>query len=568
MTLKVATVSGIAVVVWCWASVSALAVTADEGTDFFTAAVEPLLREKCLGCHSHSSGQMEGGLALDSRSGWTTGGDRGPAVVPGKPDDSLLISAVRYTDPDLQMPPDGQLSNSEMAVLVEWVRRGAPDPRETTMPTSFDTDWWSLRELTAPDVPGGGHPIDAFVRERLAEHGLQPSERADPVTLARRLYVDLHGFLPTPEEVAMFVSATDPDAYEKLIDELLASPRYGERWARHWLDVIHFADSHGCEHDLKRPNAWRFRDYVINRFNADVPWDRFIREQLAADEIFPGEPGLTAALGFIAAGPLELSRATTAPVTFDYLDRDDMVTQTMAAFASTTANCARCHTHKFDPITQEDYYALQAVFAGVGKGDIEYDNSADTMKLRQEFQELLTAAAARDATVLLQPKYAEIIEDWITANQAQPVEWSTLDLETFVASSGATLTKQQDQSILAGGEVADQEIYTATSHVGLKLLTAVRLEVLADPRLPEGGPGRAANGNLHLSEVEFQWFPAGAGSATRLQVLRASADFDQAGWTSAQAIDGNATTGWAIYPRVNESHYIVFEFAEPVNAER
>lgn len=567
MTFRVAMVLRIVVCVWCCARASAALAADDADTEFFKAKVEPLLRENCLECHSHGSRQMEGGLALDSKGGWKTGGDRGPAIAPGKPDESLIISAVRYNDPELRMPPEHELSDIEVAVLVDWVRRGAPDPREVQTPKSPDADWWSLKKLVAPSIPAGKHPIDAFVGERLAEQGLQPSPRAARDTLARRLYVELHGLLPTPEEVHALVTDDNPRAYENLIEELLSSPRYGERWARHWLDVIHFADSHGCEHDVKRPNAWRYRDYVIDRLNADVPWDQFIREQLAADALFPEEPRLTAALGFIAAGPLELSRAGTAPVTFDYLDRDDMVTQTMAAFASTTANCARCHTHKFDPITQEDYYALQAVFAGVGKGDIEYDNSAETMNRRQELEGLVTAAAARDANVLLQPKYATVVDDWVHARRSQPVEWRPLDLDVFVASSGVRLTKQNDRSILASGEVADQEIYTAASHVDLKRLTAVRLEVLADERLPEGGPGRAGNGNLHLSEVDIQWFPAGAEESTTLKISRASADFDQEGWTSDQAIDGNTTTGWAIYPKVNESHYIVFELAKPVNVE-
>jgi mono/diheme cytochrome c family protein len=541
---------------------------AADDVDFFESKVEPLLREKCLPCHSHAARQMEGGLTLDSQSGWQSGGDRGSAVVPGEPDQSLIISAVRHDDPDLQMPPGGQLTDAEIEILVEWVRRGAPDPRRVEPPETAASDWWSLRKLVAPEVPGRGHPIDAFVRERLADRGLRPAERADRVTLARRLYVDLHGFLPTPEEVDAFVTDNDPGAYENLVDDLLSSPRYGERWARHWLDVIHFADSHGCEHDVKRPYAWRFRDYVIHRLNADVPWGRFIREQLAADVYFADEPRLTAALGFIAAGPLELSRATTAPVTFDYLDRDDMVTQTMAAFVSATANCARCHTHKFDPITQEDYYALQAVFAGVGKGNVEYDASAETMKLREELKGLLTAAAARDAKVLLQPQYAEIVSGWAEAQRSNSVNWRILQPAVFVASSGATLTKQPDASLVATGEVTDQEVYTVTSPADLNRLTAVRLEVLADERLPKGGPGRATNGNLHLSEVDIRWFPVGADVSTKLKISRATADFDQDGWTSAQAIDGDPTTGWAIFPRVNESHHIVFEFAEPVDVKR
>jgi hypothetical protein len=539
----------------------------EEGGQFFRSEVQPLLEAKCLKCHSHAAGKMKGGLTLDSRSGWAEGGDDGPAIVPGKPDESLLIKAVRYEDPDLQMPPKGKLSAAEIGVLIKWVKLGANDPRKAETPNLADTDWWSLKSLTAPAVPDEGHPIDAFVEQRLRAEGLESAPRADKTALIRRLSFDLHGLLPTPEEVTAFVDDSAANSYSRLVDEYLASPRYGERWARHWLDVIHFADSHGCEHDVKRPNAWRFRDYVIERLNADVPWGRFIREQLAADVFYPEQPELTAALGFIAAGPLELSRAGTAPVTFDYLDRDDMVTQTMAAFASTTANCARCHTHKFDPITQEDYYALQAVFAGIGKGDVSYDRSAKVMKRRLELEELETAAATKNGGVLLQKQYAPEIHAWEIAYQKNPVSWKLLGPEVFVASGGATLTKEQDSSIYASGKIADQEHYTVTSTVGLKRLTAVRVDVLRDERLPKNGPGRAGNGNLHLAEVDLQWFPAGSNAPVKLKIGRASADYDQPGWTAEQAIDGDQKTGWAIFPKTNQSHHIVFELEKPIDLQ-
>ena len=508
---------------------------------------------------------MEGGLTLDSKSGWATGGDSGPAIVPGKPDESLLIKAVRFDDPDLQMPPEEKLTDEEIALLVNWVQRGAVDPRKEASPSAAGTDWWSLKKLVAPEVPGDGHPLDAFIDRRLEENALPPVDRADRVTLIRRLYLDLHGLLPTPEDVQTFVADDSPDAYEKLVDRLLDSPRYGERWARHWLDVVHFADSHGCEHDVKRDNAWRYRDYVIDRLNADVPWGNFIREQMAPGVFFPDEPQLMAGLGFIAAGPLELSRASTAPVTFDYLDRDDMVSQTMAAFVSTTANCARCHAHKFDPISQDDYYSLQAVFAGIGKGDIEFDTSANVLRRRQELDGLLAAAATRNPDVLLQEKYSKVVAEWVAARLEQPAEWQILKPDVFLSSGGATLTRQNDGSLLASGTVPDQEQYTITSSVDLQSLTALRLEVLPDESLPMRGPGRAANGNLHLTEAQLQWFPTGSESPTPLKVTRTSADYDQPGWTSAQAIDGDLTSGWAIHPQVGQSHHIVFELEAPID---
>ena len=407
--------------------------TGSDGLRFFAERVEPLLRSKCFGCHSHASGEMEGGLTLDSRSGWSEGGERGPAIVPGKPEQSLLIKAVLRGDSNFQMPPDAKLSAAEIEILTEWIKRGAPDPRTTKprLEQAIDpTDWWSLRPLLRPVVPNVAtrngetdNVIDAFVQRRLSDKKLSATPRADRRTLIRRVYLDLHGLPPTPEAVEAFVADPDPLAYEKLVDELLASDRYGERWARHWLDTVHFADSHGCEHDVFRPNAWRYRDYVISSFNRDTSWSRFIREQLAADRFYPEEPQLTAALGFIAAGPLELSRAGTAPVTFDYLDRDDMVAQTMAAFTSTTANCARCHNHKFDPISQEDYYSLQAVFAGVGKGTVEFDVDPQVARKRLRFSELLAATKSGDQSTLLAEEHVAIVARWEEEFGHQPAAW-------------------------------------------------------------------------------------------------------------------------------------------------
>lgn len=531
----------------------------------FETEIAPIFNEHCLSCHSHQARVTEGGLTLDSRIGWASGGETGPAIVPGDPESSLLIRAIRYHDPELQMPPDGPIPDLQRQVLIDWIRQGANDPREAATTPAVDTTWWSLLPLEKPSETIEGHPIDFWVNRKLKQQGIESTEQADRVTLIRRLFMDLHGMQPTLGEVRAFIDDDTESAWEQLIQRALASPHYGERWARHWLDVIHFADSHGCEHDVKRDHAWRYRDYVIDRFNADVPWDQFIQEQLAADHFYPNQPSLIAGLGFLAAGPLELSRAGTAPVAFDYLDRDDMVTQTLAAFMSTTANCARCHHHKFDPISQEDYYSLQAVFAGVGKGDIEFDSNVEVMNRRKEMESLLQAASASDSAVLLDPKYDLQIEQWVNQQSSQIVNWSSLDPDLFLSLGGATLTKQSDGTLFASGKVPDQEHYTVTARPSLDQVTAIRLDVFKDERLPENGPGRAGNGNLHLTEIDVQWVGDGSDSPRQLEIKRASADFDQDGWTSSQAFDGDEKSGWAIFPRVNESHYIVFELSDTLD---
>ena len=541
--------------------------TANADERFFLDNIEPLLKAHCLECHSHAAGQLEGGLTLDPRSGWVQGGDRGTTIHPGKAEESLLIKAVRRTDPKLQMPPDQKLTDAQIQLFAEWIQRGAADPRKTVHAPDDNgdpLDWWSLRTLQQPPVPElanatGGNPIDAFIGQRLETAGLPPAPQADRRTLIRRLYFDLHGLPPTPAGVAAFEADPDPQAYEKLVDQLLASERYGERWARHWLDTVHFADSHGCEHDVFRPNAWRYRDYVIDSFNRDTAWPRFIREQLAADRLFPEDTQLTAALGFISAGPLELSRAGTAPITFDYLDRDDMVAQTMAAFASATANCARCHNHKFDPITQEDYYSLQAVFAGVGKGDIEFDADPQVASKRQHWNELLLATTNNDRLKLLAPEYADIVAKWEQQTGDHPAVWEPLSPATFHSSGGATLKRLDDHSILASDVRPDLDTYTITAPTSLTRLTALRLDVLADESLPMHGPGRQDNGNLHLTEFEAVVFDPNAPQPTRLKIHRATADFDQSDWTIAHALDGDLKTAWGIHPKVGVSHHAVFE---------
>ena len=535
----------------------------------FNDKVLPLLQGKCFKCHSHESGKMKGGLTLDSRAGWSVGGDSGPAIVPGDPDKSRLIKAVRRLDDDYAMPPKEALTDAEVKILVDWVRTGALDPRGekgTAKVERPDTNWWSLRPLKPSDPPkveGVNHPIDAFLSVKRQASGVSPSPPADRHTQLRRLTYGLHGLPPTWESLKQFEADSGDKAYERLVDALLGSPCYGERWARHWLDTIHFADSHGCEHDMERPNAWRFRDYVIERLNADVPWTRFIREQLAADVFHPDQ---MVALGFIGAGPLEVSSKGTAPVTFAYLDRDDMVNQTMASFASATAGCARCHDHKFDPISQDDYYALQAVFAGVDKGDMNYDADPSIAAKRKPWQALLKAAEQKDAAILLAADHQRETKAWVDKHGGD-ARWEVLQPTTFVSTGGAELKLLDDGSILAGGNSPVTENYVITAEPKQqKTVTAIKLELLPHESLPHNGPGRnPGNGNLHLNAFTCQLFEADSKKPINLPITSASADFNQEGWTISHVFDADPRTAWGIHPQEGKRHYAVFVFKEPVN---
>ncbi len=506
------------------------------------------------------------------------GGDNGVAIVAGDSGKSPLVERITGADADLRMPPKGVLlSADEIGLIRRWIDGGARWPDGLAESSDKQPAHWSLTELKRPDVPRVpqgemGNPIDAFIRVSLAEKGLHASPEADRRTLIRRLYFDLIGLAPTPEQVAAFVADSSSDAYERVADALLASPRYGERWARHWMDVAHFAETHGNDQDRPRPNAWPYRDYLIRSFNDDKPYARFVAEQLAGDVLYPDDPQATVALGFLAAGPWdESSLMCIVDDTMDkklaqVLDRDDMVSNVMSTFTSTTVHCARCHNHKFDPITQADYYALQAVFAGVDRSDRPFD--ADAM-VHQQRRALLTRqrqVSARDGMSLvqdpaLQPELVALEEKFRRARDV----WTLLTPSAISAAGGATATSQSDGSVLFGGTRADKDTYTLTLDCPLDGVTAIQLEVLSDPSLPHGGPGRQDNGNLHLSEFKLSLAADGGGEKRNLKLSAAYADFNQEGWGIAAAIDGKAETAWGIYPEVGHSHAAVFVLAEPLH---
>ena len=350
---------------------------------FFRAEVAAVLEAHCLRCHGASA--PKGGLSLTTAKRLLDGSDTGPVVDPGKPETSLLYQAITGDKP--RMPRGAPaLASADVARIRRWIADGALWPEGVTLRfrAPATTDWWSLQPLNRPAVPTIGNPawsrnpIDAFVLSKLEAKRLTPSPEADRRTLIRRLTFDLHGLPPTPDEIDAFLADSDPRAYEKVVDRLLASPRYGERWGRHWLDVVHYGDTHGYDKDKRRNNAWPYRDYVIRSLNADKPYGQFLREQIAGDALIPGQPDGMIATGFIAAGPwdfvghVELREGTVEKAKTRLLDRDDMVTNAISATMSLTIHCARCHDHKFDPIPQRDYYRLQAVFAGVERGDRAY----------------------------------------------------------------------------------------------------------------------------------------------------------------------------------------------------
>lgn len=369
----------------------------------FTRDVQPIFAKHCLSCHGAM--KQKYGLRLDRKSDALKGGDGGRVIVPGKAADSLLIQLVSGHDKDRQMPPRGMLSPAEIATLKTWIDEGANWPDDGSMAANA-ADWWSLKPVNKPRVPGNaGNPIDHFIQAKHKENGLTASIEADRRTLIRRLYFDLLGLPPTPEAIDAFVKDDSAKAYEKLVDELLAAPQFGERWARHWLDVVHFGETHGYDKDQPRPNAWPYRDYVIRAFNSDKPFGRFVQEQIAGDVLFPGTVDGIEALGFLAAGPWDFIGHVEVPESkidgkvARHLDRDDFVANTIGTFMGLTVHCAQCHNHKFDPITQEDYYRLQAVFAAIDRTDKAYDPDPKSAARRAELESKKKAAMEQAAAI-------------------------------------------------------------------------------------------------------------------------------------------------------------------------
>ena len=355
---------------------------ASEDLKFFEQHIRPLLVERCIKCHG--PGKQQGSLRLDSRTGMLSGGDSGAAITPGNAAESLLLQAVKYES--LEMPPDGRLPEEQVNLIEAWIARGAawpadaivsdvtaqdrsisagPPVRASAEYTEADRTWWAFQPLEKPVVPESSDPwirtpIDAFVLKGLQAAQLAPAPEADRATLIRRATFDLWGLPPTPADVDAFVNDENPDAYEKLIDTLLASPRYGERWARHWLDLVRYADSNGHKSDEYRPDAWRYRDWVIESLNQDLPYDKFVTAQLAGDEVAPDDPNVVVATGFLRHMPYESNQINVPGQWADLLN--DITDVTADVFLGLGYSCARCHDHKYDPILQRDYYRLQAFF--------------------------------------------------------------------------------------------------------------------------------------------------------------------------------------------------------------
>ena len=540
----------------------------------FVRDVQPIFAEHCTDCHGLDS--REAGLRLDRSVSALAGGDSGVVIVPGKPDESRLLEYVTG-DGETVMPPDTDgLADEEIAVLRRWIADGAEWPATAD---SHDPalDHWAYQPLVRrepPDSPAGPlHPIDAFVRAKLADEGIEPSAEADRVTLIKRLYYDLLGLPPTPKAVDGFLQSESPLAYEELVDDLLASPHFGERWGRHWLDVARYADSDGYEKDRPRYNAWKYRDWVIEAVNNDMPFDQFTIEQLAGDLIPDRTPSQLVATGFNRQ-TLTNTEGGTDPEQWRVEAVFDRVETLGTVWLGMTVGCARCHSHKYDAIAQREYYQLFAFF---NNGDETNSNIATT---EQAMEEYLPKRATFDAELAEKRKpleerraaLAPNLPSWVQEQQTQlagkldqPAELHDLELNAAHSAGGATFESEADGSSLVSGERPATDTYELNYIFPKTDLSALRLDVFAHDTLPGRGPGRADNGNFVLSELEAT-LHTGDGDVP-LRFDEARADYTQDEFDPGQIVDQQIDEGgWAVGGKTRKSHWVICYLTEESRA--
>jgi hypothetical protein len=478
-----------------WLSLAASVKAADDpGIAFFETKVRPVLVKECYSCHSAAEKKAKGGLELDTAAGLLKGGEGGPAVVPGKPDASPLIKAIRHTDAHPKMPPKGKLQDATIADLTKWVQTGAAMPKDTgsaTRPKStIDLEagrtFWSFRPLAAatpPEVKTTGwarNPVDRFILAKLEAKNLQPNKTADRERLIRRAYFDLTGLPPTPAEIDAFVSDASPDAWNKLIDKLLASERYGERWTRHWLDVARFAESGGYEFDGDRKGAHHYRDWVIKAFNSDMPYNEFVRLQLAGDKLLPGDFRSVSATGFLVAGPYpgQTTAKTLEPIRYDQLD--DMICTVGSAFLGMTVGCARCHDHKYDPIPQEDYYRLLACLATTGSTTANLDPKPEIYRTEKAKWDAVKAPLDANWQAFIRDRFPKVFEAWWAKNREplankpvfpNPQSVVVQKIAAILAKSSGTITEANRSELAIWARWLEPETNKAYAPLGAHLAT-------------------------------------------------------------------------------------------------
>ena len=559
---------------------------AKKGLALFKASVRATLTKHCLDCHGGKS--TKGDFDLSSREVLLASG-----FVTDSADDSHLIALITHAaEPHMPFKAP-KLSDAEIEQIRQWINLGAPydsplaekatGPKPEMQVKDSDREFWAFRPLQKVSVPAPVDaawcrtPIDHFIRTRQEAEKLTPNGDADRRVLIRRAYFGLLGLPPTPEQVDQFVSDPDPDAWPKLVDRLLESPQYGERWARHWIDVARFAESHGYEQDYDRPNAYHYRDFLIQAFNNDLPYDKFVQWQLAGDELAPENPLAMMATGFLGAGafPTQLTEAEFESARYDELD--DMVMTTGVSFLGLSVGCARCHDHKFDPIPSRDYYRLAATFGRAIRSETDLDLDPEANKKRQSEFDAQLAARKQTAAEFQTTKLPAKFREWLkTATSGEPQgPWETLHVVSVESSAGTKFTPQGDASFLAIGATPAKEVITIVAESHRPGIRAIRLEALADDSLPQKGPGRAGNGNFVVCDLQVVATPLTSDKSSdasssvapiKLVAARATHQQNTGELSVAASIDDNPTSGWAVDAGgIGKDQAAVFDFEAPVS---
>ena len=536
--------------------------TTAKASPVFAEKIRPVLASRCYSCHGPQ--KQQNGLRVDSLEALLKGSANGKVVVPGKANGSVLVR--RLAGQDLPRMPYGgpPLSAEEIATIRQWVDAGAPGP-DSKAPISRSAirpqKHWAYMKPERPELPTVKdaawcrNPIDRFVLARLEKENLQPSPEADRYTLIRRVYLDLIGLPPTPEEVDAFVADKSPDAYEKVVDRLLASPQYGVRWARPWLDAARYADTDGYEKDLSRV-MWEYRDWVVNALNRNMPFSQFTIEQIAGDLLPQPTNAQLVATGF-NRNTMKNREGGVDPEEYYFYELEDRANTTAEVWLGSTIGCAQCHNHKFDPFTQKDYYRFLAFFSNAvytpstkfpteEEPELQLPNEDQARQANEIRERMKQVRAQLNATT---PELEAAQAKWEAALKAAPGKWSIVKPVKLESSGGATLTLQPDGSVLAGGKNPYADTYTIQAATKLTAITGLRIEVLNDPSLPHGGPGRDPDGNFFLSDVEVRAAPVGhPEKAEKIEFKSSLGNDSQRGYDAKSIVDkkGKGVQGWAI----------------------
>ena len=542
------------------------------GAPTFSRDIQPLLARHCVVCHGPN--KAEAGLRLDLAERVYTQLDTGTtAVVPGNPNASELLRRVTSADESERMPADGErLSDDDIATLRQWIQDGG----------RFAEHWayQPVRPQEPPDIREEGwirNTIDRFVISRLEAEGIAPSPQAERAILIKRLYYDLTGLPPAPADVDGYVADSSPNAWETLVDRLLASDHFGERWGRHWLDKARYADSDGYEKDRPRPNAWRYRDWVIDTINQDVPFDQFTIEQLAGDLLPNATPMQQLATAFHRQ-TLTNTEGGTDQEQFRVEATFDRTETTSAVWMALTMTCARCHTHKYDQITQREYYQLFAFFNGANESSADVARSTSELaryrhdKEKHDAQVTSMQKQYDDAKAALQPRidaWTQEMSSLIAAGSSVPVQFHRLHLVQASTVGEAKLELQEDGSLLASGEVPDKDTYTLVFELPAEPLTGLHIEVLSHDSLTGRGPGRAKNGNFVLTQLRgFVSEQKDFTNHTAVRFGQALSDFSQEQYPVEGVLTATEKSGWAIAPQVGKDHQLTTYTRQPVTGDK